>query len=457
MTSKSQEVYRGRQKDRGKKEKPTPQVEAQISIENPVIPVTTFDLERQLHEYDVIIVALVERINLLEVEMDGLNIPASPAQHGHQLKEYSQIQSKLSRLSGAVNAGGNLDEDAHAVQILKENLTELVLQARAINTQLQISTEKSQADSLRQLMQKMTEVEARMKKLGILVYVTQEKTDQLAEIKRLRSLVGNLSQHVGDQTSLENSAVVENCTLLQNLIDLLLVKVVSIHASLDIQNIQDELKELERRVSLAKRADAKKIIAGTIAEKHRKLAGLRASQAEMFEQDPDSIIRQMAEEMLALDMSYEAFGIPRGLEERVTFPLSERVGVVTGADKDRKFIIISAYSRKPSGAQGYLLFERFVKDSSQFQKTRQLFDTMAKDPRNSNIVLRMIDYAPQTTEDSADGLLAQGITSLVGGSQSETSLPTNNQKKDKKRAGKRPPRNKRKNDRGPGKYSSRRR
>ncbi len=451
MTSKSQESYRTGYGDRGKKEIPSPQLEPQISIENPVVPVTAFDLERQLQAYDVIVVAVKERINLLEVEMDRMAVPASQTQHGHQVKESSQLQSKLSRLLGALNAGGNLDEDAAAVQVLKENLTELASQGRAVDRQLQASAEVSQADSLRKLKQKMIEVEVRMKKFGIQVYVTTEKPDTLAEIKRLRSLVSNLFTYLSEQTNLESSTVLEDCKLLQNLIDLLLVKVVSIHASIDIQKIQNELKELERRVSLAKKADAKKIIAGNIVEKHRTLAGLRASQAEMFEQDPDIIIRQMAEAMLALNMSYEALGIPRGLEERVTFPMSERVGIVEGVDRSRSFIIISAYSRKPSGAQGFLLFERFVMNPSQFQKTRQLFTAMAKDPRNSNLVLRMIDYAPHE-EDSAGGLLVQGITSLVNGNQPETNLQAD--KKKRKKGSQKPKKTK---SRGFGRFSGRRR
>ncbi len=248
----------------------------------------------------------------------------------------------------------------------------------------------------------------------------QDHEEEIEEIKRLRSLVGNLHHHIEEQSSLETTSVLESGKLLQDLVDLLLVRVASIHAALNMQKVQDELKELERRAPLAKKVLAKKGIENNIAEKHREFAEMRASQAEMLKQNPESIIQRMAEDMLALNMSYEAFGIPRGLEERVTFPLSERVGIVEGADSSRSFIIISAYSRKPSGAQGFLLFERFVMEPGKFQQTRQLFAALANDPRNNNLVLRMIDYAPKT-EDSADGVLAQGIVALVEGNLSDAS------------------------------------
>lgn len=457
MTRNRQEVYKGETRgggrgDRGKKEKLASPVEAQISIENPVIPNTTFDLERQLRDYDPVISAVVDRINLLEVEMDALAIPASPAQHGHQIRESKQLQSKLSRLSATLASEDSVDEETSSVQILKEKLSELSSQVQAVNDQLQALPEQSQANLLRQLKQQMIEAEVRMKKMSILYYVLPEKIDQLAELKRLRSLIGNLGEHIRKQVGLETNVVLEDCQLLQDLVELLLSKVDSNRAVSEMQKAQDELRELERRAPLAKNALAKKNSASTIAEKHREIAELRASQAEIVKQNPDVITQRMAADMLALNMSYEAFGIPRGLEEWVTFPLSERVGIVEGADPSRSFIIISAYSRKPSGAQGYLLFERFVMDPSKFTETRQLFSAIANDPRNSNLVVRMIDYAPKTA-DSSDGLLAQGITELARESSAQLDL-----KPDTKKAKKRPQKNKKaQSNQGPGRYSGRRR
>ena len=456
MTRNRQEVYRGETRgggrgDRGQKEKLASPVEAQISIENPVVPVTSFDLDRQLQDYNPVITAIVDRINLLEVEMDTLAIPASPAQHRHQIRESRQIQSKLLRLSGTLASGDTVDEATSVVQTLKEKLSELLLQMQVVNNQLQISPEQSQANLLRQLKQQVIEVEAQMKKLGFLMYVSQEKIDQLAELKRLRSLIGNLSGHIRKQVSSETNVVLEDCQLLQDLVELLLSKVDGNRAVSEIQKAQDELEELERRAPLAKNALAKKNSASTIAEKYQELAELRASQAEIVKQNPDVITQRMAADMLALNMSYEALGIPRGLEEWVSFPLSERVGIVEGADPSRSFIIISAYSRKPSGAQGYLLFERFVMEPSKFTETRRLFSAIASDPRNSNLVVIMIDYAPKTA-DSSDGLLAQGIVKLARESSSQLDL-----KPDTEKAKKRPQNNKKgRGNQGPGRYSGRR-